>query len=186
MPKILGKYIWIKMSFLISISLMTISWSSMSEGEKALAKFTSKFNQEISKDYGFFLFGSGASFPKKIEHIILSYQSKSYEDIAGARKLAVEIAHKMIDRMNQDDNLLKYLSSNPASLKHVSLTIGFKGSKQKTGALDSVMVIGSRNLLTFNIYNQNMTMLVTLKDEKFEEAEKIVGQERSSSCDSSP
>ena len=151
----------------------------MSDGEKALANFTKKFNQEISKEYDYFLFGSGASFPVKIEDIFLSYQAKNCENVMGARTLAVEISHKMIDRMNQDDNLLKYLSSNPASIKNVDLTIAF--NEGTPGALHSVMVIGSRNKVVYNTNSEDRSKLVNLYEETFDEAEKIVRQEGSNS-----
>lgn len=153
----------------------------MSDGEMALGNFTKKFNQEISKEYGFSLFGSGVSFPVKIERIILSYKANYCENIVGARKLAVDIAHKMIDSMNQDNNLLKYLSSVPASARHVNLTIIFKdpNNAKTPGALNSVMLIGLRDNLVFTTYNETMNMLVELHEESFEEAEKIVKQESS-------
>lgn len=179
MQSFLDKDIWSKICTIIFIALVQISWNwgGMSDGEAALANFTKRFNKEISKEYGLFLFGSGAAFPVKIEEIILSYQANYCENIIGARKLAVEITHKMIDRMNQDANLLKYLANSPASLKNVSLTIGFKDPNNgETGVLDSVMVIGMRNNVVFNTYNETKTMLNTLHKETFDEAEKIITQ----------
>lgn len=75
--------------------------------------------------------------------------------------------------------MLKYLSSNPASFKHVNLTIIFKDpNNDKTpGALSSVMALGPRNKLFFSTYNVAKTMLVTLHEETFDEAECIVQQE---------
>lgn len=167
--------------FLLLILLIQISCSNMSNGEKALANFTKKFNHEISKDYDLCLFGSGASFPVKIEDIILTYKADYCENVEGARKLAVEIAQKMIKRMNDDENLLKYLSSNPASVKNVDLRIIFKDSLNGKipGSLSSVSVIGLRNKVFFNTYNQS-GMLVTLHEEEFEEAEKLVNLQSSS------
>ncbi len=149
----------------------------MTDGERALGGFTSRFNKEISKEYGLYLYGSGASFPVKIEHIILAFEANSIGDVKGARKLAVEISHKMIERMNQDANLLKYLSSNPASINHVDLTIGFKDPKTP-GSLNCVMVIGSRNKVVFSTFNEDHTVLRDLHKETFDEAEKIVQQEK--------
>lgn len=150
----------------------------MSDGEVALANFTKKFIQLVSKDYGLSLFGSGVSFPVKIEYIFLSFQSPYCGEIKEARKLAIEIAHKMINEMNQDDKLLKYLSSSPATVKNVNLTIGFKDpNNDKTpGALDSVTVLGPRKKVFFSTYNKSGVMLETLHEETYEEAELIVQQ----------
>ena len=161
------------------ISLLHISWSNMTDGERALANFTKKFNEEISREYGLFLFGSGASFPVKLEDIILVYKANYCENIDGARRLIVEISNKMIDRMNADDNLLKYLSSNPASVKNVDLTIMFNG--EDPGVLYSVMVIGLRNKVVYNTNNNERTMLINLHRETFDEAERIVQQASSPS-----
>ena len=183
MQEILGKNLCIKKCSMILISLMQISWSNMTDGEAALANFTKKFNQEISKEYGLYLFGSGAAFPVKIEEIILSFQSDYCQDVVGARKLAVEITHKMIDRMNQDKNLLKYLSNNPASIKNVNLTISFKEQNSATSStpLQSVMVIGTRNKVVYNTENEDRSMLDTFLRETFDEAERILQQESSPS-----
>lgn len=171
-----------RICFLLLILLIHVSCIYESQGEKALANFTKKFNHEISKDYGLSLFGSGASFPVKIEDIILSYKANHSENIEGARKLVVEIAHKMIKRMNDDNNLLKYLSANPASVRNVELTIIFKDpvNGRCPGSLSSVSVIGLRSKVLFNTYSLS-EMLVTLHEEEFDEAEKLVSQDSSSS-----
>ena len=164
---------------LILIFLLQISWRNMSEGEKALAGFTKKFNQEISKEYGLYLSASGVSFPVKIEDIILRYKANYCENVEGARRLAVAITHKMIDRMNEDKNLLKNLSSNPAGVKHVELMISFL--VENPGALQAVMIIGLRNKVVYNTKNEGGVGLVALHRETFDEAERIVQQESLSS-----
>ena len=164
----------IRTIFVALISMLQISLVNMSDGEAALAHFTKKFNREISREYGLFLFGSGASFPVKLEDIILRFQANYCENLEGARRLAVAITHKMIDRMNEDKNLLKYLSSNPAGVKHVELMISFKDTAP--GSLSSVMVIGLRNKIFYNTYNEAKNMLVDLHTETFDEAERIVQQ----------
>ena len=165
---------------MIFIVLTQVSCNKMSDGGKSLANFTSRFVKEISREYDLQCVGSGASFPVKIKSIIFSFQSNHCSNIATARKLAVEIAHKMIAQMNEDVDLLKYLSSNPASLEHVDLIIGFKEADNIAGTLNSVMVIGTRNKMFFNIHNEAKTGLVTLHEETFDEAERIVQQETAS------
>ena len=169
----------IRTYFMVLLLLVQSSCTSASSpGSQALAKFQGLFAKEISQEYDLRIEGVGASFPVKIKSIIFSFQSNHCSNIATARKLAVEIAHKMIAQMNEDVDLLKYLSSNPASLEHVDLIIGFKDpdNGKTPGALDSVMVIGMRNKVVFNTYNEAKTMLVPLHKETFDEAERIVQQ----------
>lgn len=156
--------------------LIHVSCNDMSDGEKALANFTKKFNQEISKEYGLRLSGSGASFPIKLEYITLSFEADRCENIIGARQFAVEIAHKMIEKIQEDVNLQKYLSNTPATVKNIDLTIGFKEIKGNVGSLDSVMVIGVRNKIVYNAHDKVTTKLVDIYEETFDEAERIVKQ----------
>lgn len=51
--------------------------------------------------------GTGTSYPKKNEFIKLIFDYPSVGNISHARKLVVEITHKMIMRINQDVNCAK-------------------------------------------------------------------------------
>lgn len=112
--------------------------------------------------------------PVKIESIDLSFQATYPANVEEARRLAVPIALKLIQRMNEGSNLMKYLANSPASLKNVVLVIGFKESF--AGALDSIIIIGSKNLVSYKKYNEVGTRLVNLHRETFDEALSIVQQ----------
>lgn len=179
----LDKCTWIKTSPTILISLMQFSCSNASEGSIVLRNFTNDFAQEISNEYGLRLSGSGASFPVKLEYVSLDFKANYPENVSGARRLAVEITHKMIKKINQDLNLQKYLANTPASLKNVCLTIAFSESSavKDKRSLNSIMVLGPRDKVVFNILDESEKMLIPLQRETFAEAEKIVMQEGSTS-----
>lgn len=89
----------------------------------------------------------------------------------------VTITNLFIQRMNEDENLKKYLVNNPASLTNVDLTLGFNDNAQNP--LNSIMVIGSKNLVVYNKYNETRTVLLDLHEETFDESERIVRQNSS-------
>ena len=173
----------IKTCIVTLISLMHISWWGMSNGAAATAQFTSDFVKKISQEYGLRVYGSGMSFPVKLESIILIFEADYCKDISGARQLIVAIAHQMIEKMNQDVKLQKYLSSIPATVKNVDLTIYFKEVKegQYPGLLNSVMIIGVRNKVVFSTLDETRKKIVDLHRETFDEAEWIMQQESQSS-----
>lgn len=181
MPIFLEKNILIKTCITILISFFQISQVNAMDGNTAIAQFTNDFVKQISQEYGFRPFGAGASFPVKLKSIGIDFKANYCQNVNGARKLAVEIAHKMIEKMKQDINLQKYLSDIPATVKNIDLTIIFKESNdgKRTEFLHSVMVIGSREKVFFNIDNSS-PRLVTLHEETFDEAERIVQQEAAS------
>lgn len=152
------------------------------DGNKAIGRFANDFVKQITKEYGLRVFATGASFPVKLESISLTFEANYSKDVSSARKLVVEIAHQMIEKMNQDSNLQKYLSNTPATVKNIELTIIFKEEDKGKypGPLNCVMIIGVRNKVIFNTLDEKKNRFVNLHRETFEEAEKIVKQESSS------
>lgn len=163
----------------VLLSLIQSSWTPVSSGTEALGRFSSSLSKEIEKNYGLLTTASGVSFPVKIKWIHLSFSSPCPISVEEGRKLMVSITNLFIQRMNEDENLKKYLANNPASLTNVDLTLGFKDNVQNP--LNSIMVTGSKNLVTYNKYNDEHTMLIDLHRETFDEAEKIVRENSSTS-----
>ena len=150
-----------------------------SPGNAALRKFSNSFSKEVEKNYGLRTSAIGASFPTKIKWIHLGFDSPQTMSIEDGRKMIVSITNLFIQRMNEDEDLLKYLVNNLASLTNVDLTLGFKDNAQNP--LNSIMVIGSKNLVVYNKYNKDRTILLDLHEETFDEAKRIVHQESLSS-----
>ena len=160
--------------FLVFQSACTVANSPDSQ---ALQKFQASFVKEIQCQYGFEAYSSGASIPVNIEWIGLSFYAGHSASIDEGRKLVVSITNRFIHRMNEDENVLKYLSNPPASLRNVDLTIRFDENSQSP--LQSIMIIGSKNLVVYNKYDEKRR-LVDLHRETFDEAERIVEQETAS------
>lgn len=146
----------------------------ISPEDAALTKFANAFSREIENQYGFKAFGVGGSIPVKIEYIDLSFYGKYSADVEQARKIVIPITLKFIQRMNEDEDLMKYLANSPASLKNIGLSIRFTESSNDPFVF--VNVTGSRNLVTYSKYNEEHTVLVNLHRETFDEAERIVLQ----------
>lgn len=151
---------------------------SASPGSQALERFQGTFRKEIEREYGVQTYGIGASFPVKINSIHFSFSTGREASINEGRRMVVSIANRFILRMNEDENLLKFLANNPPSITNVDLTLRFNDSL--SSPLQSVMIIGSKKLVVYNEYNDARTMLLDLHEESFEEAEKIVKLESSS------
>lgn len=141
---------------------------------EAFGSFTNAFSREIEREYGFQTFGVGASMPGKIYDIRLCFMANYPADVDQARKITVPLTLKFIQRMNEDENLMKYMANTPASLKNVNLTVAFK--ENFSGCLQSVMIIGSRNLVVYNKHNESGTALDDLHEETFYEAVNILRQ----------
>lgn len=178
MQKSLEIIICNKFIYCLVFIMLSSCEAPVSPGSAALAKFSNSFSQEVEKNFGLQTVASGVSFPKKINWIHLSFSSRNSISIEEGRRLAVLIANLFIQRMNEDENLKQYLANNPASLTNVDLTLGFKDDVQNP--INAIMITGSRNLVTYNIHNDEYTMLIDLHRETFDEAERIVQQESAS------
>lgn len=165
-----------KLYYLLLIMLCT-GFTKMTEGEKALNKFTNSFQTEIKRDYGFSAYGSGASFPVKIEFINLSFYVDCVVTIEEARRLVIPICNKMVGALNKSDYLKPYLANNPASLKNISLTFSFKEDLNQKDLPQSVMVFGTKRLVLYNTLTHTTPMLRDLHRETFDEAVKILQDE---------
>jgi len=167
----------------LSLILLQVSCMKMGPDEKALNNFRSKVILEIERDYGLNCYGAGSSMPDKIEEINLVFKGEYSEYLEGARRLAVPIALRMVNEMNRDKNLIPHLADYPATIKNICLTIGFRQENEENynqnNCLDSVMVIGMKGRILYNIYNEGKTRLIDLHRESFEEAQIILEREGS-------
>ena len=156
------------------ISIFQSACTPIGQENAAFGKFTNAFSSEVEREYGFQTFGVGASMPDKIYEIKLCFMANYPADVEQARKITIPLTLKFIQRMNQDENLMKYMANSPASLKNVNLTVAFK--ENFPGCLQSVMIIGSRNLVVYNKHNQSGIGLDDLHEETFDEAVNILHQ----------
>lgn len=164
------------------LAALVVACTDISPQEQALNDLITKFSREIEHDYGFHLCGAGSSMPEKIEVVRLYFLVDSSGYLEGARHLAVGIALKLVDQINQDIQLRPYLETYPASVKNISLTLGFNQENEENlnqnNCLSSVMVIAYRGLVCYNIYDETGMSLIDLHKETFEEAKAIVDRER--------
>ena len=170
-----------KLCCLVLLSIFLTSCTKLSEEEAALAQFTDKYVQSIEKEYGFDLFAQGCSMPEKIEWITVMFITDAPENVEGARRIVVPIVLQLIQDMNNDINLRPHLAEYPATLKNVKLTIIFQkqweGRDNPNRYINSVMVIGRKGTIYYDLYNEKCTMLVDYYQEPFEVAEQILEQE---------
>lgn len=159
--------------FILS-ALIYVGSAYSSPGGKALEKFQASFVKEVQREYGFHPLGVGASFPVKINWVDLRFSADCYASVEEGRRLIVPLVHKFIQRMNEDRELIKYLSNSPASIANVALTVRFKDGP--TSPLQSIMIIGSKNLIVYNKYDEFRKRLLDLHEESFDEAVRLVQQ----------
>lgn len=153
------------------------------DGNDAIGKFTSSFQAEIKNNYGFSLYGAGASFPVKIESIDLFFQSDSIASIEEARRLVIPIANRMVDAINRSEYLTPYLSNVPATLKNISLTLNFNEVQNNKTSIQSVMVVGKKKLIFYYTREKDKLKLKEVLEEPFDEAVKILQDEASRTSD---
>lgn len=140
-----------------------------------MGEFSNSFAKEIEKEYDLQVVGSGVSMPVKVDSIFLHFSSNRSITVERGRSLAVSVTNLFIKRMNEDINLTQYLANNPASISNVQLALNFEDNDQNP--LCAIIVLGTKNLVTYYKYNDKHTKLINMHRETFEEAERIVQQE---------
>lgn len=150
----------------------------MSDQGTALYQFCGEYGKEVERECGWDLFGVGGAVPEKIEQVKISFEAGRPGTVAEARRLAVPVALKMIERMNESRYLKPHLADDPATIKNISLTIGFTDEDPSKNRIDSVLILGVKNVVIYSIHNEAKTMLIDLHEESFDEALKIWEQDR--------
>jgi hypothetical protein len=140
------------------------------------------YSKEVRKTKNLLLFGSGGSMTTDVRVLSPSYEYLGNMDLCQARFLYIETVEGLIRKVNNNEEIRPYLHNYPFTEKNIALAIGFidkQENRVKEGYIALVFMLDNENgLIYYNIYNSETEMLETIYIEPYEEALKIVNEQK--------
>ena len=121
------------------------------ELDRLVKKVFCEVIREMKLKHRMVCFCSGGAMMKEIEELDLSFNISHPVDVDEARLLLVDLAETLLESVNQNKKIKKYLANDPFISKNVSLQITFSnrdGSEIMAPNLESIMVIKDKVYFT--------------------------------------
>ncbi|NGX42702.1 MAG: hypothetical protein K940chlam7_00986 [Chlamydiae bacterium] len=143
-------------------------------------KFMHRFIQDAEKQYRMVCSLEGGEFLGQINGIHLGFDTIGPMSVEELRRLIVQVAEELLDRINADEEIREYLANYPFRSTNLELSIWLRGSdleRIKNKGANTDLLYGAVLLhgkLRFVIENEEKPSLQTVKRETYDEALEIV------------
>jgi nucleoid DNA-binding protein len=144
-------------------------------------KITKKYTEQIKNDENLLLNGFGSNYVNGIHRIGLDFQTERTVDITEARYLLVRSVSKLLDAVNSNEEIRRYLDHYPYTAKGIEFAIDFSNKNMhecKIGSIAYVYVFHNKraneNIVLYKAYDLTKRNYVEVHRETYEEAERIV------------
>ena len=184
-----------QMKILIKIGYVLLLLSSYLYADHATEglRILNENSNEVKKKYDLITYGSGGAMMEDIEILDLRFNSVKKLTISEARKFYVNIIEELISKVNNDKKVRPYLHDYPFTRKNVDIMIVFYNSHnyiKKNLVEENVALIGMtiKGHIIYKIYDHTKDEyhdLVTIHEESYEEALKIVQEEAQKNVENS-
>ena len=168
-------------AFLSLCFLFSCNQEKMPDHVVLADKITGKYTEQIKKDENFSLVGFGSNYVNGIHRIGLDFQSERTVNITEARNLLVRSVSKLLDAVNSNEDIRRYLDHYPYTAKGIELAIDFSDKNEhecKNGSIAYVYVFHNKraneNVVLYKVYDLEKRNYVEVHRETYEEAERIV------------
>jgi hypothetical protein len=140
------------------------------------------YSKEVRKTKGLVQFGSGGCMTTDVRVLSPVYISYRKLNIDGARAFYLEIVEGLINKANADEEIRPYLHNYPFTENNMSIDILFFDKKNdfiQDGFVASMSMLDNENgLIYYSISNSETEMLETIYIELYEDALKIVNEQK--------
>lgn len=143
-----------------------------------VAKISSLVASKLKKK-GLRVSGTGASLRGGVEKISIFFQKKDLANISQARKIYIEAAEIFISTINQNKVIRPYLHDYPCTDRNIVFLISFKDENGNRPAENYVALVSlSNGIIFYSTYNHQKGEFVKTHQEPYQEALKIVKEEK--------
>lgn len=161
------------------ICFLFFSLSGCKDSRSEIDKISDHFLCQLAKQMrtkGLIAIGSGGgcTIDKKINLISMTFEFKNILTLDQARQLLVESVQALLILMNEDPSKKKYFESFPVSEKIISISIFGEECPNDLECIDAVSIIKGKVYYYANNPMIRYSPYLDLKEETFEEAQKIV------------
>ncbi len=172
----------IKKLYSLSLFFLTTSFCSFShqtpEYIKISNKISSSYCQELSRNKGLYLTGSGGAMVDDIKKINVHFDSFASLSVEEARKLYVEVAEGFLKRYNENEAVRPYLHNYPFKLENLELMISFTDEtrKRRSEGLVALVFNARKDLLFYYGYDEKENQLYEIYEESYSQAIEMTKQ----------
>lgn len=137
------------------------------------------FAKQMKIEFGLNCTGSGGKMPFDVENIEVDFVSFQRANIEEARKLEVIVTERFIEAINSHEKIRPFLREYPVKADRARIGILFKQQNKKPYTDGSVAyVFQVKNRIYYNADSETSPTLISLADEPYDEALKIVNGRR--------
>ncbi len=134
-----------------------------------------EFIKQSTRDYKIDCIGSGGGFAKNVDQIAIKFVAYRRATVEEARELEVSLIKNLLERINTDKRIKPYLSEYPFKAKNLDISVSFRKKNAGRYLDESVaLVFLARGKIFYDYINPKTEELVTIMNESYEEALKIV------------
>ncbi|MBS0629927.1 MAG: hypothetical protein JSS30_06895 [Verrucomicrobia bacterium] len=135
------------------------------------------FADEMKKEYGLHCSGSGGKMPFDVEEFMIGFALHRHATIEEARELEVAVTEKFVQTINANEKIRPFLRVYPFTPDRARVSIAFQKSNNRPYTDGSVaLVFQVRNRIYYNADSETSPTLISLMDEPYDEALKIVNE----------
>ncbi|MBX9744262.1 MAG: hypothetical protein K2X08_03515 [Chlamydiales bacterium] len=140
-----------------------------------IRKITSSFIKQVEKEYKFDCIMTGGSMPRDIAEIRLHFDTYQSASIEQAREWEVRLTERLIEMINQDEEIRPYLREYPFPASRIDIMLRFKTPKNSSPTQSLQLIVHVRDTIFYSARDpSNNCIFYSLKEEPYEEARKIV------------
>ncbi len=175
-----------KISFLLLLTSIILGFKMHDEKlskpinyEVFVDEVIDSFIKEVNREFGYQCMSTGGSMPKDIESITVGFIAYRKATVEKARELEVTLIEKLLKIINSHKRIRPYLREYPftSNRAHVSVAFWKKNNEPETENSISY-VFQARNKLFYDTQDSNTDALITIAEETYEDALKIVQGKR--------
>jgi len=146
---------------------------------KLAQKIMGEYSQEMRKKHSFEVAGSGGSAAYDMQVATITYAGYQSLNIDEARRLFIEVVDGLAYKFNKDKVIRPFLHDYPFTRQNIDIALTFKNGTDlfiTQGKIAHVAAGGSD--IIYSIYNSTTRRLETVFQEPYEEALRIVREEK--------
>lgn len=171
--------------FLLIVVFGFISCQTSPERVTQAENSITSFSKELRQSKDLILCGSGGAMLEDIKIFAMAFQSQQLLSLEEGRKLYVEIAEKFLRKINNDEKIRPFLNSYPITIKNLDISISFYQGSQRAPSKYIAFITTSNinpdylnDFIYYAIYDHEVEQLGTIHKESYEEALKIVSEQK--------
>lgn len=149
------------------------------EYEKLADRITLKTSDKIEKEKGLRLIGTGGGMMNKIRMMAMSFECCKEINMEEGRELVIYCVNEYLSAINSNEELRPHLVHYPFTAQDVDIVLYICRPDRTEVPMGTLSVVAEREgVVVYKVPGPFPTLLKRIREEKFEEAVKILNQKK--------